>query len=71
MLLTMNALAPMRAELNALITFRVRRVARNQSTNREQVPLASWARSGKGTAWDGLSFYNVSRYNPRYLLPHM
>jgi hypothetical protein len=25
-----------------------------------------WARSGKGTAWDGLSLYDVSRYNPWY-----
>lgn len=25
-----------------------------------------WARSGEGTAWDGLSLYDVSRYNPWY-----
>ncbi|MGP8243942.1 MAG: DUF6298 domain-containing protein [Bryobacteraceae bacterium] len=25
-----------------------------------------WARSGKGTAWDGLSLFDVSRYNPWY-----
>jgi hypothetical protein len=25
-----------------------------------------WARSGKGTAWDGLSLFDLSRYNPWY-----
>ncbi len=29
-----------------------------------------WARSGKGTAWDGLSLYDVSRYNPWYFQRH-
>lgn len=27
---------------------------------------APWARSGKGVAWDGLSKFDVSRYNPWY-----
>jgi Family of unknown function (DUF6298)/Putative collagen-binding domain of a collagenase len=27
---------------------------------------APWARSGQGTAWDGLSKFDVSRYNPWY-----
>src|SRR5262249_56324505 len=25
-----------------------------------------WARSGKGTAWDGLSKYDLTRFNPWY-----
>lgn len=29
-----------------------------------------WARSGKGTAWDGLSLYDVSRYNTWYFERH-
>lgn len=29
-----------------------------------------WARSGKGTAWDGLSLFDVSRYNPWYFERH-
>ncbi len=29
-----------------------------------------WARSGKGVAWDGLSLYDVSRYNPWYFDRH-
>ncbi len=29
-----------------------------------------WARSGKGTAWDGLSLFDVSRYNPWYFDRH-
>jgi Family of unknown function (DUF6298) len=29
-----------------------------------------WARSGKGVAWDGLSLYDVSRYNPWYFERH-
>jgi hypothetical protein len=29
-----------------------------------------WARSGKGTAWDGLSRFDVSRYNPWYFERH-
>lgn len=29
-----------------------------------------WARTGKGTAWDGLSLYDVSRYNPWYFERH-
>jgi hypothetical protein len=29
-----------------------------------------WARSGKGTAWGGLSLFDVSRYNPWYFERH-
>ena len=29
-----------------------------------------WARSGKGVAWDGLSLFDVSRYNPWYFARH-
>jgi Family of unknown function (DUF6298) len=29
-----------------------------------------WARSGKGVAWDGLSLYDVSRYNSWYFARH-
>jgi hypothetical protein len=29
-----------------------------------------WARSGKGTAWDGLSLFDVSRYNSWYFQRH-
>jgi hypothetical protein len=29
-----------------------------------------WARSGKGTAWDGLSLFDVSRYNTWYFERH-
>ena len=29
-----------------------------------------WARSGQGIAWDGLSLYDVSRYNPWYFQRH-
>ena len=29
-----------------------------------------WARSGKGTAWDGLSKYDLTRYNPWYFARH-
>ena len=29
-----------------------------------------WARSGKGVAWDGLSLFDVSRYNPWYFERH-
>ncbi|HKO20017.1 MAG TPA: DUF6298 domain-containing protein [Acidobacteriaceae bacterium] len=29
-----------------------------------------WARSGKGVAWDGLSLFDVSRYNPWYFQRH-
>ena len=29
-----------------------------------------WARSGKGTAWDGLSRYDLTRYNPWYFSRH-
>jgi hypothetical protein len=29
-----------------------------------------WARSGKGVAWDGLSLFDVSRYNPWYFDRH-
>jgi hypothetical protein len=29
-----------------------------------------WARSGQGTAWDGLSRYDLSRYNPWYFARH-
>lgn len=29
-----------------------------------------WARSGNGTAWDGLSRYDLTRYNPWYFARH-
>jgi len=29
-----------------------------------------WARSGQGTAWDGLSKYDLTRYNPFYFERH-
>jgi hypothetical protein len=29
-----------------------------------------WTRSGKGVAWDGLSLFDVSRYNPWYFARH-
>ena len=29
-----------------------------------------WDRTGKGTAWDGLSLFDVSRYNPWYFRRH-
>jgi hypothetical protein len=29
-----------------------------------------WARTGKGVAWDGLSLFDVSRYNPWYFERH-
>jgi hypothetical protein len=29
-----------------------------------------WARSGKGVAWDGLSLFDVSHYNPWYFARH-
>lgn len=29
-----------------------------------------WARSGQGTAWDGLSRYDLTRYNPWYFSRH-
>ena len=29
-----------------------------------------WARSGKGTAWDGLSRYDLTRFNPWYFARH-